>query len=60
MIRTYISLTILIGLSLWAFGCKHHAYVSLTPGQDIRDVEIPSGNMQLIRNASSSFIVGLA
>jgi len=58
--NSYHFTTMVLGLALFALGCTHHAYVSLTPGQDIRDVEIPSGNMQLISNASSSFIVGLA
>lgn len=46
--------------TLLASGCSHHAYVSLTPGEDIRDVEIPSGDMARIRNAASPIVVGLA
>ena len=52
--------TVLIVLSV--SGCtSHHAYVSLTPGEGIRDVEIPSGDLSLIRTpAGGAAIVGLA
>lgn len=60
MIRINIATIIILGLSLLASGCSHHAYVSLTPGEDIRDIEIPSGSIERIRNPFSAIIVGLA
>jgi hypothetical protein len=60
MIRINIAKIIIFGLSLLAFGCSHHAYVSLTPGEDIRDIEIPSGSIERISNQFSAIIVGLA
>lgn len=40
---------------------SHHAYVSPTPGEDIRDVQLATGGMSLIRTpAGGAAIVGLA
>ncbi len=37
------------------FACSHHVYVGMPSGQPMRDVEIPSGNTELI-SVGSSFI----
>lgn len=60
MIRINLAAIVILGLSLLSFGCSHHAYVSLTPGEDIRDVETPSGSIEQIPNQFSAIIVGLA
>jgi hypothetical protein len=48
-------------VALMLSGCAgHHAYVSLTPPEEMRDVTIPIGAVALIRSASGgSAIVGL-
>jgi len=60
MFRINIAAITIVGLSLLTAGCSHHAFVSLTPGENIRDIEIPSGSIEQIRNQSSAIIVGLA
>lgn len=60
MTPTRYILSTLMAIAMLTYGCSQHTYVSLTPGQQIRDIELPSSNMELIPNAVSSTIVGLA
>ena len=60
MTRIPLLIIAVICLALTTFGCSQHAYVSLTAGQQIRDIEVPTGTMKLIPNAAGSTIVGLA
>ena len=53
------NISFVFGIAILSSGCSHHAYVSLTAGQDIRDTDIASGSIDLIPNSTTSTIVGL-
>jgi hypothetical protein len=49
-------------LTFFAFlsGCSSHTYVGLTPAENIRDVDIPSGVLAQVPNSANVAIVGMA